>query len=64
MERLKSIIDHRGLKEPVGKFPEELVFQSVLADHDTVRTHAPIAMAGAVIFDVTPGSVAEDNRHP
>ena len=53
--------DHRGLKEPVGEFREELVFQSILAHQDTVRTHASIAMAGTAISDVAPVSVAGDN---
>jgi methyl coenzyme M reductase subunit C len=63
MEGLKSIIDHRGLKEPVRKLREELVFQSILANHDTVGIPASIAMTGAAAFDVSPASVAGDNRH-
>ena len=62
MERLEGIIDHRRLQEAVGKLREELVLQSILPNHDAVRTDAPVAMAGTAILDVTPASVAGDRK--
>ena len=65
MERLKSIVDHRRLQEPIGKLGKELAFQSVLANHDAVRAYATIAMTRATIFDVTPASLpSEGGRRP